>query len=105
MALFSPDSDLVAQSVASLRVVTLAMLIVIPGHMWFVGVLGTGDTTASLGIEFILALTMLGLAYFAAIRLAWPVELVWVSVPSSWLVCLAASYGWMRSGFWKRLQI
>ncbi len=83
----------------------MAMLIAIPGEMWFVAVLGTGDTAASLGIEFVLTLTMLGAAYFGAIHMAWPVALVWLSLPIMWLVGLTISYGWMKSGIWKRLEI
>jgi len=105
VAVFCPEADLLARSNASLRVVALAMLIAIPGAMWFTAVLGTGDTAAALGIELVLTLTMLCIAYVAAIHFAWPVELVWLSVPISWLVCLAISYGWVRSGLWKRLEV
>lgn len=56
--------------------VALAMLVAIPGEMWFGAVLGTGDTLAALGIEFVLTATMLGIAYLTAIPLRWPVE--WV---------------------------
>jgi len=105
VAVFSPESDLLAQTNASLRVVALAMLIAIPGEMWFVAVLGTGDTAASLVIEFALTMTMLGVAYFGAIHMAWPAPLVWLSLPIMWLVGLTISYGWMKSGIWKRLEI
>jgi len=105
LAVFNPGSDLLAGGSASLRVVALAMLIVIPGEMWFVAVAGTGDTAAALAIELVVTLTMLGTAYLAAIHLAWPVELVWLSLPIAWLVCLTVSYGWVRSGIWKRVQI
>jgi len=98
LAVFSPESDLLAQGSASLRVVALAMLIVIPGQMWFIGVEGTGDTAAALGIEAVLTITMLSIAYFAAIVLAWPVELIWVSMPIAWLVCLTLSYSWVKAG-------
>jgi len=105
VALFSPEPGLLEESVASLRVVALAMLIAIPGHMWFVAVLGTGDTTASLGIELVLTLTMLGVTYFSAIHLGWPVEFAWASLPISWFLGLTISYGWVKSGIWKRLEI
>jgi len=105
LAVFNPGSDLLAGGSASLRVVALAMLIVIPGEMWFIAVSGTGDMAAALAIELVLTLTMLGTAYLAAIHLAWPVELVWLSLPIAWLVCLTVSYGWVRSGIWKRVQI
>ena len=48
---------------------------------------------------------MLGLTWFAAIHFAWPMALVWMSVPIAWLVCLTISYGWMKSGIWKRLEV
>ncbi len=102
---FAPEWVLLSDGSASLRVVALAMLIVIPGEMWFVAVTGTGDTAAALGIELILTGTMLGMAYLTAIPLAWPVELVWLSLPIAWLVCLVISYVWMKSRMWQRLQI
>ncbi len=105
LAVFSPESVLLAESGASLRVVALAMLIVIPGEMWFAAVSGTGDTVAALGIEVALTLTMLGTGYLAAIHLAGPVALAWVSLPAAWLVCLTISYGWVKSGIWRRLEI
>ena len=81
------------------------MLIAIPAHMWFTAVEGTGDTTAALGIDFVLTLVMLGLTWVAAIHLAWPMTLVWLAVPITWLICLAASYSWIKSGVWKRLEV
>jgi putative MATE family efflux protein len=105
LAVFSPESPILAESGASLRVVALAMLIVIPGEMWFAAVSGTGDTAAALAIELVVTLTMLGTGYVAAIQLAGPVALAWVSLPIAWLVCLTISYGWVKSGMWRRLEI
>jgi MATE family multidrug resistance protein len=105
LALFSPESTLLAESGASLRVVALAMLIVIPGEMWFAAVSGTGDTAAALAIELVLTLTMLGTGWVAAIHLGAPVALAWVSLPIAWLVCLTISWGWVKSGIWRRLEI
>ncbi len=105
VAVFSPGSDLLSQSNASLRVAALAMLFAIPGEMWLAAVLGTGDTTAALGIELVFTLTMLGITYLSAIHLAWPVEFVWMSMPIAWLVCLIISYAWMKSGIWNRIKI
>jgi putative MATE family efflux protein len=105
LALFSSESDLLGQGNASLRVVALAMLIAIPAEMWLIAVEGTGDTAAALGIEFVLTLVMLGLTWLAAIHLAWPLAVVWLVMPITWLIGLTASYGWMKSGFWKRLEV
>ena len=99
-AWFAPESVLLADGSASLRVVALAMLVVIPGEMWFVAVSGTGDTAAALGIELILTATMVGIAYLTAVPLAWPIEIVWLSLPIAWSVCLLISYMWMKSRIW-----
>jgi putative MATE family efflux protein len=105
VAAFLPDSPLLGQSNASLRVVGLAMLIAIPGEMWYTAVVSTGDTSAALGIEVLLTLVMLGLTYFAAIYFAWPMALVWLTVPITWLICLGLCHRWIKSGIWKRLEV
>jgi putative MATE family efflux protein len=105
LALFTPGEDLLGQSYASLRVVAAAMLIAIPAKMWFTAVEGTGDTLAAFGIDLLLTLVMLGATYAAAIHFAWPISVVWMSAPITWMLGLAASYAWMRSGIWKRLEV
>ena len=105
VAAFSSESDLLGESNASLRVIALAMLVVIPAEIWLTGVVGTGDTAAALGIEFVGTVVMIGITWFAAIYLGWPMALVWLAVPIASLVCFATSYGWMRSGIWKRLEV
>jgi len=102
---FASEWGLLGNGGASLRVVALAMLVAIPGEMWFGAVLGTGDTLAALGIEIVLTATMLGIAYLTAIPLGWPVELVWLSVPIASAVSLFISYWWMKSRIWQRLEI
>ena len=102
---FAWESGLLGNGGASLRVVALAMVVAIPGEMWFGAVLGTGDTLAALVIEFVLTATMLGIAYLAAIPLRLPVEWVWLSLPIASAVCLFISYWWMKSRNWQRLQI
>ncbi len=105
VAVFSEEPDLLGQSNASLRVVALAMLVAIPGELWLTAVIGTGDTAASLGIEVVLTVVMVGFTYLAAIQMAWPVAVVWLTVPITWLVGLTISSGWMKSGFWKRVEV
>lgn len=105
VAVFAPETQLVGQGKASLRVVALAMFVAIPAYLWLTAVEGTGDTAAALAIDLVLTFVMLGVTYVAAIHLAWPMALVWLSVPITWLVCLAASYGWIKSGIWKRLEL
>ena len=105
VAAFSDEAQLAGQGNASLRVIALAMLVAIPAYLWLTAVEGTGDTAAALGIDLLLTLVMLGVTYLAAIHLSWPMAVVWLAVPITWLVCLAVSYGWIKSGFWKRLEV
>jgi len=105
VGVFSPGADLLGQSDASLRVIGLAMLVAIPGQMWFTAVESTGDTTAALGIDFLLTVVMLGITYLAAIHLSCSMALIWLSIPITWVLCLAMCYGWMKSGIWRRLEV
>src|SRR5438552_16325455 len=50
-ALFAPGSVLLSDRRDSLRVVSVAILIVIPGAMWLVAVTGALAMAAALGIE------------------------------------------------------
>jgi len=104
-AAFAPGADLLGQSNASLRVVALAMLVGIPAQMWLTAVEGTGDTAAAFGIEVVLTIVMVALTWLAAVHFRWPLAVIWLAVPATKLVCLAASYGWMKSGIWKRLEV
>ena len=104
LSFFTSDPVMIGGSVAGLRVVALAMLIIIPAHMWFAAVTGTGDTAAALGIEAVLTVAMLACAYVAALPLGLALPQIWLSLPLSWLVCLVLSYGWVRSGLWTRLE-
>lgn len=102
LSVFALDASLLRQGEASLRVIALAMLVVVPAEMWFTAVLGTGDTPAALGIEMALTLVMLAASYVTAISLSGSLALIWCSLGLGWLVTLVASYGWMRSGVWRR---
>jgi MATE family, multidrug efflux pump len=114
LALFSPDFvlSLAAANPAmieagrtTLRVVALAMLVDIPGEMWFKAVTGTGDTGAALAIEGALTVAMLGSTYLAAIVMGLELNYIWMSLPIAWMTCLALSWAWVRAGYWKRLEI
>jgi Na+-driven multidrug efflux pump len=71
--------------------------------MWREAVMGTGDTPASLGIEAAVTLVMLVVSWWTALHLGYPLERVWGSLVLAWLVALVASWGWMKSGAWRRL--
>lgn len=103
LSLFIGDPQVIAASVPCLRVIAAAMLVVVPGEMWFAAVTGTGDTGAAFVIELAFTGAMLAFAYVAGVTLDLPLEYVWTSVPLGSLLCLSLSYAWIRAGRWKRL--
>jgi len=68
-------------------------------------VVGTGDTLAVLGIQVLISACVLGAAYYLALVLALPLAYVWLAELLGWAICLAAAWGWMRSGYWARLDV
>ena len=100
LSLLDLDGALKGGGEAGLRVLSLAMLIVIPAEMWAAAVIGTGDTVASFWIEAALTVVMIGGAFLAGNVLHLPLDYVWLSVPLSWLACWILSYVWMRSEQW-----
>jgi putative MATE family efflux protein len=105
LSIFTSDTELIANGVNSLRVVVLAVAIVIPGEIFYSAVAGTGDTMATFVIELALTTCILAYAYVTAIRLGLPLEIVWLAEVVGWLICLTLSWGWLRAGRWRRLQV
>jgi len=105
LSCLASEGPLVSGGEASLRVVSLAMLVIIPAEMWFVTVSGTGDTAAAFGIETVLTAAMVACGYLTAFVLGLRLEYVWLSLPISWLACLSLSYAWVRAGYWRRVDI
>jgi len=105
LSCLASEGPLVSGGEASLRVVSLAMLVIIPAEMWFVTVSGTGDTAAAFGIETVLTAAMVACGYVTALVLGLRLEYVWLSLPISWLACLSLSYAWVRAGYWRRVDI
>ncbi|HYT69895.1 MAG TPA: MATE family efflux transporter [Gemmatimonadales bacterium] len=105
LSLFTTDPELLSGAAGSLRVASLALLIVIPGALVLGAVEGTGDTRTALVIELVLSVGVLLSAYAAAIVLHLPLAGIWASEIVGWLVCLLMAYGWLRSGRWRRVSI
>jgi multidrug resistance protein, MATE family len=105
VGIFSPESEVLVGSSTGVRIAALAMLVTIPGGICVSALAGTGDTPAVFLIELVLTVTMLGMAYAAAVLMRWPVALIWLSLPSAWAIGWALSYGWLKSGVWKRITI
>ena len=100
LSLFTSDPATIEGAAGGLMVVGAAMLLVVPGELWWSAVVATGDTPGSLFIGTVVAAVMVGLA-FLAVRLDLGSTYVWLAVPGSWAVGLALAREWMRRGWWK----
>jgi putative MATE family efflux protein len=105
LAIFTSDPTVLEGAVASLRVVSLAVMIVIPAEMVFAAVAGTGDTRTTLLIELVFSTTVLAYVYSAALVFHLPLAAIWVGEILGWLACFMLSLLWLRSERWKRLDI
>jgi putative MATE family efflux protein len=105
LAVFTTDADMIAGSIGSLGVIALAILIAVPGEIFYSTLVGTGDTRIIFTIQMIITFFTLSFAYIAALVLALELEYIWLAEVFGWLVCLLLSWLWFRSGIWQRLDI
>lgn len=48
---------------------------------------------------------VLGSAYTAAMVLALPLAFVWLAEAIAWALCLVMAWGWLRGGYWRRIDV
>ena len=102
---FAPEPGVFAESSAALRVAALGMIVTIPAAIYVSALLGTGDTPAVFLVELVLTSTMLAAAYTTAVLWRWPVSMIWLSLPFAWMVAFGVTYGWVKSGLWRRVKV
>lgn len=105
LAIFSADIKIVIDSINSLSIIMLAILIAVPGEAYYSAIVGTGDTRVILTIQIIISCITLLFAYSAAFLFELKIEYIWLSEVFGWLVCIFLSWLWFKSGRWKRLNI
>jgi putative MATE family efflux protein len=105
LAIFTSDEVLVANSIASLIVVALAILVAVPAEAFFSTIIGTGDTRAILNIQIVTTIVTLICVYTAAFILTLELHFIWMAEVFGWLVCLLLCGWWFKSGLWNRLNI
>ena len=77
----------------------------VPADIIGSAVAGTGDTAATLAIEIVVSLFVLGYAYYAALIAGFSLSSIWFAEVIGWVVCLVLSWLWLQSNYWKRLTI
>jgi Na+-driven multidrug efflux pump len=105
VSFYTSDSQLISQTVDTLRVVNFTMFFFCVSFILFNGVTGTGNTKASLLIEFINIVIYLSAAYYIGITLKSSLPVVWAS-EFIYFGCLGLlSYLYLKKGNWKGLNI
>ncbi|WP_170227978.1 MATE family efflux transporter [Vicingus serpentipes] len=105
VSFYTSDSLLISQTVETLRVINITMFFFCVSFILFNGVTGTGNTRASLLIEFINIVIYLASAYYIGITLQSSLPVVWAS-EFIYFGCLGLlSYLYLKKGNWKSLNI
>lgn len=105
VSFYTNDKQLIVQTINTLRVINFTMFFFSISFILFNGVTGTGNTKASLLIEFINIIIYLTSAYYIGITLQSSLPVVWAS-EFIYFGCLGLlSYLYLKKGNWKNLNI
>ena len=104
LGLFTDDSNLISDSLNTMKVVDLSMLFFSFAIVCINAVSGTGATRMALYIEIASILLYLVYIYVFTFVIKSSVEVVWLAEVIYWLAAGAACYVYMRSGVWKKLK-
>ncbi len=105
LSLFSNDPILIQDSMGSLRIISLAMLFFSFAIVSISALSGTGATQTALYIEIGAIVIYLVYNYMAAFIFHWSVEMLWMSEVIYWLFTGIASYYYVKSMRWKKINV
>jgi Na+-driven multidrug efflux pump len=105
LAVEDKTGGIIADSVMTLHVITLALFFFAVAMTWFSGVSGSGNTRTALLIETTTIAMYLLVAWFLGIFLKEAVHIIWITEPIYFMMLGLISYIYMRSGKWKGKMI
>ena len=105
LALNKNDTNLIADCIPTLYVVSSALLFFAVGSVWFSGVSGSGNTNITLLIEVLTIAFYCLVAWFLGIFLKVDVAVIWLTEPLYFLVLTIASLVYMYSRRWEGKSI
>jgi Na+-driven multidrug efflux pump len=101
ISIYTSDTMLQEASVASYYIILGAVFLFSATIVLFNGVLGTGNTRSGLAIELFTLSLYLVFAWFLAIKLHVPIELVWLCEYMYAIVLGSLSWIYLRKGKWE----
>lgn len=105
LSVYTGDPSLVASSVDSVHVVTVALVVGSVGVVAFNGVSGTGNTRAALLMEVAVLVGYVLFVYVAGMRLRMPVAVCFMTEIIYYTGLLVASVVYLRRGSWRDKRI
>ena len=105
LAVEDKTGGIIADSVPTLYVITVALFFFAIAMTWFSGVSGSGNTRTALWIETTTIAMYLLVAWFLGIFLKEAVHIIWITEPLYFMLLGLISYLYMRSGKWKGRMI
>ncbi|MHB9056734.1 MAG: MATE family efflux transporter [Paludibacteraceae bacterium] len=103
--IYTNNPELVAASISTLRVVSVAMVMCAISSILFNTISGTGNTKASFIIEFTTLFFYVVYVYYTAVVLRTPVEIVWMSEFVYWIIIGSLAYLYLLKGNWREKEI
>ncbi|NLO71451.1 MAG: MATE family efflux transporter [Porphyromonadaceae bacterium] len=100
--IYTNNLELVAASLPTLRVISVAMIFCGMSSILFNAISGTGNTRATFLIEFVTLFFYIVFVYYTAVFLHSAVEIVWLSEFVYWIIIGGLSYWYLKNGNWRK---
>ena len=102
---YTGNAELIAAAVPSLWVMLTTIVPCVPAFIYQFSVSGTGNTRTALGITLVCVTAYTLYTLWLVYVLRADVTLCWTADHVYYLISLALSYAYIRSGRWRRLKI
>lgn len=105
LSIYTNDKALIAESIPTLRTLTLAIALFSIAIITIFAVSGTGATRVSLIVELIAIGCYVTYTMLAAVVWHWSLPVIWFSESIYWFTTLVMCIWYLRSGRWMQLKV
>lgn len=105
MRIYSDNWELIGAAIPSFMVMIFSYIFTIPGFVFFLAISGTGNTRASMLIEFSVLVAYVLFVWLTAFHLRANISVVWGAEVVYGSLMLAACYTYMRLARWREKVI
>jgi Na+-driven multidrug efflux pump len=105
LSIYGQGEDFIQAGIPVLRVVSFALVLMSVSVVWMNAVTGCGNSSMNLATEFVAIIFYCIYVYTTLEKLQYPITWGWGSEWIYWTTILIPSYGYMKSGRWKKIKI